>query len=70
MLRLVDVDPRVFFGTLTAVRLLRRQTILSLASVSFDMEPEVCLSDVTSCPVEWQPSEAAFSARTFAAVGT
>jgi hypothetical protein len=33
-----------------------------LLSVSFDMVVSGCLSDMTSCPVEWQPSEAAFKA--------
>jgi hypothetical protein len=65
VLRLVDVDLlqvrncNRFNGDRRST-IARRQTIFS--SVSFDMV--VCLSDMTSCPVEWQPraSEAAFGA--------
>ncbi len=32
----------------------------AFSSASFDMR--VCSSDKASCPVEWQPSEAAFEA--------
>jgi hypothetical protein len=57
VLRLVDADLlQNCNGHSTTV--LRRQRIFS--SVSFDKK--VCLSDISSCPVEWQPSEARFEA--------
>lgn len=59
VLRLVDVDLlQNCNGRSTIAQaddLLKR-----VVTLSFDMV--VCLSDMTSCPVEWQPSEAAFEA--------